>query len=178
MELGHYLHERHPDSGLKDEPHINSKLKAWKESYANISLLKGRSGLGFQYSDTTIFVDDQTKWGKFLKFLLSFCSSFDRYFGEFSQQFWLLCVEVLLHLRAISVVEISFSASAAASAVYDEQQPQKWMPSVISTLIVAVYLKLEKVSETPKISLRHVPASQVKEIPEELVEKEVTILKD
>ncbi|KAF3634986.1 hypothetical protein FXO38_24872 [Capsicum annuum] len=106
------------------------------------------------------------------------CIYFAAIVVQFSQQFWLLCVELLLHLRAISVVEISFSASAAASAVYDEQQPQKWMLSVISTLIVAVYLKLEKVFETPKISLRHVPASQVKEFPEELVKKEVTILKE
>ncbi|KAK6792505.1 hypothetical protein RDI58_011586 [Solanum bulbocastanum] len=27
MELEHYLRERHPESGLKGEPHVNSKLK-------------------------------------------------------------------------------------------------------------------------------------------------------
>ncbi|PHU13660.1 ABC transporter B family member 11 [Capsicum chinense] len=42
-ELEYYLRERHLDSGLKGELHINSKLKAWKRSHAHISLLKGRS---------------------------------------------------------------------------------------------------------------------------------------
>lgn len=28
MELEHYLHECHPNSLLKGEPHVNSKLKA------------------------------------------------------------------------------------------------------------------------------------------------------
>lgn len=66
-ELEYYLRQRHPDSGLKGEPYINSKLKAWKRSHAHISLLKGRSGLGFQYSDGTIIVDDPIEWKKFLK---------------------------------------------------------------------------------------------------------------
>lgn len=67
MELEHYLRECHPDSGLKGEPHINSKLKAWKKSYASISLLKSQSGLRFQYSDGTILVDDPNEWEKFVK---------------------------------------------------------------------------------------------------------------
>ncbi|KAK4708724.1 hypothetical protein R3W88_029649 [Solanum pinnatisectum] len=67
MELEHYLRERHPESGLKGEPHVNSKLKFWKRSYASLSLLKGRSGLGFQYSDGTIIIDDPKEWDKFLK---------------------------------------------------------------------------------------------------------------
>ncbi|KAM3338944.1 hypothetical protein P3S68_031030 [Capsicum galapagoense] len=68
MELEHYLRKLHPNSELKDEPHINSKLKAWKrESYASISLLKGQSSLRFQYSDSTIIVDDPVEWEKFLK---------------------------------------------------------------------------------------------------------------
>ncbi|KAH0762448.1 hypothetical protein KY290_018521 [Solanum tuberosum] len=44
MELEHYLREHHPESGLK-----------------------GRSGLGFQYSDGTIIIDDPKEWDKFLK---------------------------------------------------------------------------------------------------------------
>ncbi|KAK4722186.1 hypothetical protein R3W88_012419 [Solanum pinnatisectum] len=67
MELEHYLRERHPESGLKGEPHVDSKLKFWKRSYASLSLLKGRSGLGFQYSDRTIIIDDPKEWDKFLK---------------------------------------------------------------------------------------------------------------
>ncbi|KAH0641790.1 hypothetical protein KY290_033401 [Solanum tuberosum] len=67
MELEHYLREHHPESGLKGEPHVNSKLKFWKRCYASLSLLKGRSGLGFQYSDGTIIIDDPKEWDKFLK---------------------------------------------------------------------------------------------------------------
>ncbi|KAK6796261.1 hypothetical protein RDI58_003962 [Solanum bulbocastanum] len=67
MELEHYLRKRHPESGLKGERHVNSKLKFWKRSYANLSLLKDRSGLGFQYSDRTIIIDDPKEWDKFLK---------------------------------------------------------------------------------------------------------------
>ncbi|PHT50064.1 Pentatricopeptide repeat-containing protein [Capsicum baccatum] len=70
MELEYYLRERLPDSALKSEPHINSKLKAWNRSHANISLLKGRSGLGFQYSDATVIVDDVIEWEKFLKMMV------------------------------------------------------------------------------------------------------------
>ncbi|KAG5572168.1 hypothetical protein H5410_061934 [Solanum commersonii] len=51
MELEHYMNARHPNCGLKSLPHVDSKIRAWKESYATISLLKSRSGLGFQYSD-------------------------------------------------------------------------------------------------------------------------------
>ncbi|KAH0663782.1 hypothetical protein KY284_028713 [Solanum tuberosum] len=67
MELEHYLRERHPDNGLKGEPHVNSKLKAWKRSYASLSLLKGRSGLGFQYTDGTIIIDDPKELDKIFK---------------------------------------------------------------------------------------------------------------
>ncbi|KAH0661191.1 hypothetical protein KY284_026122 [Solanum tuberosum] len=67
MELEHYLCECHPDIGLKGKPHVNSKLKSWKRSYASLCLLKGRSGLKFQYSDGTIIIDDPKEWDKFLK---------------------------------------------------------------------------------------------------------------
>uniref|UniRef100_M1A806 RNase H family protein n=1 Tax=Solanum tuberosum TaxID=4113 RepID=M1A806_SOLTU len=67
MELEHYLREHHPENGLKGEPHVNYELKFWKRCYASLSLLKGRSGLGFQYSDGTIIIDDPKEWDKFLK---------------------------------------------------------------------------------------------------------------
>ncbi|XP_016484550.1 uncharacterized protein LOC107805084 [Nicotiana tabacum] len=67
MELEHYLHECHHSSQLKGEPHVNNKVKAWKRCYSNISLLKSRSGLRFQYSDGTIIVDDPKQWDDFIK---------------------------------------------------------------------------------------------------------------
>lgn len=69
MELEHYFHERHPSSQLKGEPHVNNKVKAWKRCYSSISLLKSRSGLGFQYSDGTIIVDDPKHCDEFLRLI-------------------------------------------------------------------------------------------------------------
>uniref|UniRef100_M1DAZ1 RNase H family protein n=1 Tax=Solanum tuberosum TaxID=4113 RepID=M1DAZ1_SOLTU len=61
-ELECYLCEHHPNSGLKGEPHVLSKIRYWKKCYASIAMLKSRSGLGFQYSDGAIIVDDPKFW--------------------------------------------------------------------------------------------------------------------
>uniref|UniRef100_M1BH76 RNase H family protein n=1 Tax=Solanum tuberosum TaxID=4113 RepID=M1BH76_SOLTU len=66
-ELECYLRKHHPNSGLKGEPHVLSKTRYWKKCYASIAMLKSRSGLGFQYSDGTIIVDDPKFWDDFLK---------------------------------------------------------------------------------------------------------------
>uniref|UniRef100_A0A3Q7ICG3 Myb/SANT-like domain-containing protein n=1 Tax=Solanum lycopersicum TaxID=4081 RepID=A0A3Q7ICG3_SOLLC len=66
-ELECYLCEHHPNSGLKGEPHVLSKIRYWKKCYASIAMLKSRSGLGFQYSDGPIIVDDPKFWDDFLK---------------------------------------------------------------------------------------------------------------
>ncbi|XP_069153267.1 uncharacterized protein [Solanum lycopersicum] len=67
MELERYIHKHHPRSGLKGEPHIKNKIRYWKRCYGSITLLKTRSGLGFQYSDGTIIVDDPKHWIDFIK---------------------------------------------------------------------------------------------------------------
>ncbi|KAH0690201.1 hypothetical protein KY290_018443 [Solanum tuberosum] len=67
MELERYIHKYHPTSGLKGEPHIKNKMRYWKRCYGSIALLKTRSGLGFQYSDGTIIVDDPKHWIDFIK---------------------------------------------------------------------------------------------------------------
>ncbi|KAH0693488.1 hypothetical protein KY285_020585 [Solanum tuberosum] len=67
MELEHYMNARHPNCGLKSLPHVDSKIRAWKKSYATVSLLKSRSGLGFQYSDGSILVDDKKDWDDLIK---------------------------------------------------------------------------------------------------------------
>ncbi|KAH0636006.1 hypothetical protein KY290_036406 [Solanum tuberosum] len=67
MELEHYMNARHPNYGLESQPHVDSKIRAWKKSYATISLLKSRSGLGFQYSDRSILVDDPKAWDDLIK---------------------------------------------------------------------------------------------------------------
>ncbi|KAK6805263.1 hypothetical protein RDI58_003048 [Solanum bulbocastanum] len=66
-ELECYLCEHHPNNGLKGEPHVLSKIRYWKKCYASIAMLKSRSGLGFQYSDGAIIVDDPKFWDDFLK---------------------------------------------------------------------------------------------------------------
>ncbi|KAH0667432.1 hypothetical protein KY285_028638 [Solanum tuberosum] len=42
-------------------------MRYWKRCYVSIALLKTRSGLGFQYSDGTIVVDDPKHWIDFIK---------------------------------------------------------------------------------------------------------------
>ncbi|XP_059298351.1 uncharacterized protein LOC132051072 [Lycium ferocissimum] len=66
-ELELYLNKIHPNCGLKSQPHINSKMKTWKKDYGTIALLKSRSGLGFQYGEGRIIVDDPSKWDEFVK---------------------------------------------------------------------------------------------------------------
>ncbi|KAH0636692.1 hypothetical protein KY289_036607 [Solanum tuberosum] len=80
MELEHYMNARHPNCGLKSLPHVDSKIRAWKKSYATILLLKNRSGLGFQYSDGSILVDDPKAWDDLIKIFGK-----DRATGEFAE---------------------------------------------------------------------------------------------
>ncbi|KAK6780305.1 hypothetical protein RDI58_022489 [Solanum bulbocastanum] len=70
-ELECFLCEHHPNSGLKGEPHVLSKIRYLKKCYASIAMLKSRSGLEFQYSDGAIIVDDP----KFLDDFLKICTS-------------------------------------------------------------------------------------------------------
>ncbi|KAH0696134.1 hypothetical protein KY290_013500 [Solanum tuberosum] len=42
-------------------------MRYWKRCYGSIALLKTRSGLGFQYSDGTIIVDNPKHWIDFIK---------------------------------------------------------------------------------------------------------------
>ncbi|KAK4729589.1 hypothetical protein R3W88_022577 [Solanum pinnatisectum] len=67
MELEHYMNARHPNCGLKSLPRVDSKIRAWKKSYVTTALLKSRSGLGFQYSDGSILVDDPKDWDDLIK---------------------------------------------------------------------------------------------------------------
>ncbi|KAG5586447.1 hypothetical protein H5410_046881 [Solanum commersonii] len=66
-ELECYLCEHHPNSGLKGEPHVLSKIRFWKKCNASIAMLKSQSGLGFQYGDGAIIVDDPKFWDDFKK---------------------------------------------------------------------------------------------------------------
>ncbi|KAG5611548.1 hypothetical protein H5410_022829 [Solanum commersonii] len=46
------MNVRHPNYGLKSLPHVDSKIRAWKKSYATISLLK---------------IDDRKSWDDLIK---------------------------------------------------------------------------------------------------------------
>ncbi|KAG5596310.1 hypothetical protein H5410_037542 [Solanum commersonii] len=67
MELERYIHKYHPRSGFKGEPQIKTKMTYWKKCYGSIALLKTQSGLGYQYSDGTIIVDNPKHWIGFIK---------------------------------------------------------------------------------------------------------------
>ncbi|XP_047940218.1 uncharacterized protein LOC125187637 isoform X2 [Salvia hispanica] len=41
------LRAEFPNTDLKGNPHINSKMQAWKKSYGSLRLILGRSGVGF-----------------------------------------------------------------------------------------------------------------------------------
>ncbi|PHT54873.1 Heat shock 70 kDa protein [Capsicum baccatum] len=66
-ELECYIRKHRPKSALKTEPHIKNKMRYWKKCYGIIVILKIQSGLGFQYSDGAILIDDPTFWDNFLK---------------------------------------------------------------------------------------------------------------
>ncbi|KAH0644616.1 hypothetical protein KY284_032500 [Solanum tuberosum] len=85
MELEHYMNAHHPNCGLKSLPRVDSKIRAWKKSYATTSLLKNRSGLGFQYSDGSILVDDPKAWDDLIKLLHVLVLYFLRATGEFAK---------------------------------------------------------------------------------------------
>ena len=80
MELEHYMNARHPSCGLKSLPHVDSKIRAWKKSYATISLLKSRSGLGFQYSDGSILVDYPKAWDDLIKVIYIYLKSLRNFY--------------------------------------------------------------------------------------------------
>ncbi|KAL0292200.1 UNVERIFIED_CONTAM: hypothetical protein Sangu_3256000 [Sesamum angustifolium] len=56
--LEQLLNKACPNSGLKAEPHISSKIHVWKKTYGCINDMMGRSGFGWCQTTNTIDVKD------------------------------------------------------------------------------------------------------------------------
>ncbi|KAK6781956.1 hypothetical protein RDI58_019752 [Solanum bulbocastanum] len=104
MELEHYMNARYPNCGLKSLPRVDSKIRAWRKSYVTTSLRKSRSGLGFQYSDGSILVDDPKAWDDLIK---------DRATGEFAE----VLEDVVEEIERIEAQEINNGTSVGFPVV-------------------------------------------------------------
>lgn len=61
------MYKAFPLANIKGQPHINSKITAWKRSYGTIISILNRSGVGFNVKgDHRIDCDDET-WADILK---------------------------------------------------------------------------------------------------------------
>ncbi|KAL0366961.1 UNVERIFIED_CONTAM: hypothetical protein Sradi_3586200 [Sesamum radiatum] len=56
-----------PDTDIKAEPHINSKIHVWKKYYSTLVGMMAKSGFGWDDSRCMITVDSQEVWDEFCK---------------------------------------------------------------------------------------------------------------
>lgn len=69
------LKKEFPSTDLKGNPHINSKLCAWKKNYYSLTGILSRSGVGFNVRGThTIDIEDD-QWEQIVKVILLNLSS-------------------------------------------------------------------------------------------------------
>lgn len=56
-----------PESKIKASPHIESKVKYWRIIYHRILDITSLSGLGWDYTNKHILVDDENVWKEYEK---------------------------------------------------------------------------------------------------------------
>ncbi|KAL0404592.1 UNVERIFIED_CONTAM: hypothetical protein Sradi_2100000 [Sesamum radiatum] len=56
-----------PNSDIRAEPHINSKIHVWKKFYSTLVSMMGKSGFGWDDSRCMITVDSQDVWDEYCK---------------------------------------------------------------------------------------------------------------
>ncbi|GFP79459.1 hypothetical protein PHJA_000089400 [Phtheirospermum japonicum] len=66
--LEKHIGQHFPDTDIKAEPYITSKMHVWKKSYGSLSLMQSRSGFGWNDSSNTIMVDREDIWDEHVKF--------------------------------------------------------------------------------------------------------------
>lgn len=65
--LEQHLLARFPDSDLRGEPHIHSKIHVWRKNYGSLTTMLSRSGFGWNESSCTIDVPDEQVWAEYVK---------------------------------------------------------------------------------------------------------------
>ncbi|KAL0416419.1 UNVERIFIED_CONTAM: hypothetical protein Slati_3473800 [Sesamum latifolium] len=56
-----------PNTDIKAEPHINSKIHVWKKNYGSLVAMMGKSGFGWDDARCMITVDNQDIWNEYCK---------------------------------------------------------------------------------------------------------------
>ncbi|KAL0311987.1 UNVERIFIED_CONTAM: hypothetical protein Sradi_5598000 [Sesamum radiatum] len=61
------MFKQFPDTDIRAEPHINSKIHVWKKNYGTLVGMMGKSGLGWDDSRNMVTVDSQDVWEEHCK---------------------------------------------------------------------------------------------------------------
>ncbi|KAL0347934.1 UNVERIFIED_CONTAM: hypothetical protein Sangu_1021200 [Sesamum angustifolium] len=61
------MFKQFPDTNLRAEPHINSKIHVWKKYYSALIGMMGKSGLGWDDNRCMVTVDSQDVWDEYWK---------------------------------------------------------------------------------------------------------------
>ncbi|KAG8382410.1 hypothetical protein BUALT_Bualt05G0074400 [Buddleja alternifolia] len=56
-----------PETNIRADPHINSRITVWRKNYATISTLQSRSGFGWNDAINRITVESEDAWNNFVK---------------------------------------------------------------------------------------------------------------
>ncbi|KAL0355795.1 UNVERIFIED_CONTAM: hypothetical protein Sradi_4026400 [Sesamum radiatum] len=63
---GHMMHV-FPNSDIRAEPHINSKIHVWKKQYSTLVSMMSKSGFGWDDEKNMITVDENSIWDDYVK---------------------------------------------------------------------------------------------------------------
>ncbi|KAL0416797.1 UNVERIFIED_CONTAM: hypothetical protein Slati_3511600 [Sesamum latifolium] len=66
-ELESYMLNALPNSDIRSEPHINSKIHVWKKQYSTLTSMMTKSGFGWDENWNMITVEDNSIWEDYVK---------------------------------------------------------------------------------------------------------------
>ncbi|KAL2252594.1 UNVERIFIED_CONTAM: hypothetical protein Sindi_0054100 [Sesamum indicum] len=66
-QLETYIRKHFPQSNIKAEPHISSKLHVWKKQYSTLTTMLTRSGFGWTESRNMVKIEDDVIWDDYVK---------------------------------------------------------------------------------------------------------------
>lgn len=65
--LEQHLRSRIPETDIKSDPHIHSKIHVWKRQYGSLSTMLSRSGFGWNDAANVLEVADDQVWNEYVK---------------------------------------------------------------------------------------------------------------